>query len=45
MPNLPGCEADHSHTVLRFKMHEPLPPLTLTFVNKTMNMKGGEFLG
>lgn len=28
MPNLPGCEADHSHTVLRFKMHGAFPSLT-----------------
>lgn len=27
MPNLPECEADHSHRVLRFKMRGALPSL------------------
>jgi hypothetical protein len=27
MPNLPGCEADDSHTVLKLKMHGTLPSL------------------
>jgi hypothetical protein len=43
-PNLAGREADQLHTVLRFKCMEPFLHWHI-FVNKVVNMNGGESFG